>query len=125
MRLRIGVTDDFYGNVMKHVIESDGELVDADSQLVSDGGDSTPYTQDGVYMPPDWLSPSASSFSKNQGAGQKRVIHAVAPLSKMLDFSNRLRALSGGHGTFEMSSAGFRSVNDARRLEILRELGRI
>ena len=54
----------------------------------------------------------------------KRAVQAVAPLSRMLDYSNRLRALSGGHGLFEMSPAGFRKVNEVRKMEILREIGR-
>ncbi|KLO18087.1 P-loop containing nucleoside triphosphate hydrolase protein [Schizopora paradoxa] len=124
-RLRITVTDDSFGAVVKHLIESDGELLDSDSQVISSGEESIPYTRDGVYIPPEWMSPSASTTSNSShSAGQKRVINAVAPLSKMLDFSNRLRAISGGHGTFEMSNAGFRAVSDTRKLEILREMGR-
>ncbi len=125
-RLKIAVTDDHFGSVIKDIIESGGELVDSDSQVVNDGEESVPYSHDGVYIPPEWITPSAATSINDAGhsSGQKRIIHAVAPLSKMLDFSNRLRAISGGHGTFEMSNVGFRAVGDARKLEILREMGR-
>jgi elongation factor G len=84
------------------------------------------YPQEGNYIPPPWLSPSGDNTRENAASEPrlKRTINAVAPLSQMLDYSNRLRALSGGHGLFEMANAGFRQVSNARRLEILKEIGR-
>ena len=58
------------------------------------------------------------------GVNVKRAVHAIAPLSRMLDYSSRLRALSAGTGSFEMASAGFREVGDLRKKEILTEIGR-
>ena len=49
-------------------------------------------------------------------------MYAIVPLSRMLDYSTCLHALSGGHRTFEMSAAGFKEVSQARRLEILKEI---
>ena len=78
-----------------------------------------------MYLPPEILSPSsASSAAQDATASLRRSVYVNAPLSKMLDYSNRLRALSGGHGLFEMMNAGFKEVLESRKLEILKEIGR-
>ena len=81
------------------------------------------YPSDSLFIPPESLSPS-SLASVGTLTSMRRSVHAVAPLSRMLDFSNRLRALSGGHGVFEMENAGFRQVGQDRKQEILKEIGR-
>jgi len=130
IQLKIVVSDEQFGKVMKDLTEHGAEVMDLgmQSSTASTGEDAVPFSADGVYVPPAWMSPSSLASAAGTGAtsshSMKRSIHAVAPLSRMLDFSNRLRALSGGHGTFEMSSVGFRAVDQARSLEILRELGR-
>jgi len=95
-----------------------GSMVGADGTEEVGG-----FPEEGNYIPPPWLSPSGVN-SHDNAARLKRTINAVAPLSQMLDYSNRLRALSGGHGLFEMANAGFKEVSSARRLEILKEIGR-
>lgn len=127
VNLRISVGEEHIGRVVKDLTENGGEIVDLGDQSVdaANENDGVPYSSDGVYIPPEWMSPSAFSEKTGRGgSGMKRIIRASAPLSKMLDFNNRLRALSGGHGTFEMSSAGFKVVDQAREIEILREIGR-
>lgn len=127
IRLRITVSEDHFGVILKDLTERGGEIFDLDSQAstLSATEDESPYSTDGVYIPPDWVSPSASfRLSGNARGSMRRNIHAVAPLKQMLDFNTRLRALSGGEGTFEMSNEGFRTVTEQRQLEILRELGR-
>lgn len=126
IRLKITVNDETLGKVVKDLTENGGEVLDlaSDSATMADGEDALSYSQDGVYVPPEILSPSSSSLSSEGSPSLRRAIRAVAPLSQMLDYSNRLRALSGGHGLFEMVNAGFREVSDSRRLEILKEIGR-
>ncbi|TFY83945.1 hypothetical protein EWM64_g76 [Hericium alpestre] len=127
IRLRISVGDDAIGKVVKDLTEHGGEVLDlASANASADGDDVQAYSQDGLYIPPAWLSPSTADTSGG-GANaslHRRTIHALAPLSQMLDYSTRLRALSGGHGQFEMANAGFRIVGEGRRLEILRAIGR-
>ncbi|OAX44548.1 P-loop containing nucleoside triphosphate hydrolase protein [Rhizopogon vinicolor AM-OR11-026] len=131
IKLKISVHEDTMGKVVKDLTENGGEVLDLASDTTSamDGSDEVaPYSTDGLYIPPEELSPSsAASASSKFSIGTprfKRTIHAVAPLSRMLDYSTRLRALSGGHGLFDMLNAGFKQVSDTRRLEILREIGR-
>ncbi|KAG6869290.1 hypothetical protein C0993_000043 [Termitomyces sp. T159_Od127] len=128
VRLKISVTEDSLGKVVKDLTEHGGEVLDLGSgaTLDADGDEEVGgYPEDGVYIPPLNLSPSGSTESGSSGLYRlKRSIHALAPLSKMLDYSNRLRALSGGHGLFEMANAGFKEVTEARKLEILKEIGR-
>lgn len=129
IRLKVDVPEDHFGKVIKDLTEHGGEVMNLASQssLAVDEEEVVPFLHDGVYIPPDWLSPSSlptSSQGSGMNASLKRSIYAVAPLSKMLDFSNRLRALSGGHGTFEMVNGGFRAVAHDRKMEILREIGR-
>ena len=128
IRLKITVNEETLGKVVKDLTEHGGELLDlaTSSVGVSEGDQEVgPYPQDGVYVPPASLSPSSSNPKGGGTASMRRAVHAFAPLSQMLDYSNRLRALSGGHGVFEMENAGFRQVHEARKLEILREMGRI
>jgi elongation factor G len=128
IQLRITTPEDALGKVVKDLTESNGEVLDlAGSGAGGADEDGGAYPSDGVYVPPDWLSPSAASShvgAASDRALRRRAVHAIAPLARMLDYSNRLRALSGGHGLFEMTNAGFKEVNDSRRLEILREIGR-
>jgi elongation factor G len=125
VRLRIGVNEDSLGKVVKDLTENGGEVLDLEGSAVNDD-ELGPYPTDGVYIPPAWLSPSSAAHAGSAGVhvSMKRSVEAIAPLSRMLDYNTRLRALSGGHGTFEMSNAGFRQVSEARKLEILREIGR-
>ncbi|KAI0081713.1 P-loop containing nucleoside triphosphate hydrolase protein [Panus rudis PR-1116 ss-1] len=124
IRLKITVNEDSVGKVVKDLTEHGGEVLDLASSSSTEE-DVLPYPEDGVYVPPMELSPSSMAADANaSSAGFKRAVHAIAPLSQMLDYSNRLRALSGGHGLFEMSNAGFRQVSESRKMEILREIGR-
>ncbi|KAI0320664.1 translation elongation factor 2 [Amylostereum chailletii] len=125
IHLHISVAEEAVGKVVKDLNEHGGEVLDLTGSSGLAEGDEGPYPEDGIYIPPQWLSPSAmSSASGSSGFKQGRLIQAMAPLSRMLDYSTRLRALSGGHGQFEMASAGFRTVGETRRMEILREIGR-
>lgn len=128
--LKVSVNEDSLGRAVKDLTEHGAEVIDlgtgpavsADGTEEEVGG----YPQEGNYIPPLWLSPSGYYRDAATGSPRlKRAINAVAPLSQMLDYSNRLRALSGGHGVFEMANAGFREVSSARRLEILKEIGRV
>jgi elongation factor G len=127
IQIRVSVGSDVLGPVLKDIVEHGGEIVDlAESNVPLDEETSVPYSQEGVYIPPKLLSPSSMS-SVDEGTHSvrlKRPVYAVAPLSQMLDYSTRLRAISGGHGQFEMSSAGFRAVSPVRELEIITEIGR-
>lgn len=127
IKIRVSVGSGVLGPVLKDLVEHGGEIVDlAESNVPLDEETSIPYSQEGVYIPPKWLSPS--SMSSGDGGSHsiqlKRPVYAVAPLSQMLDYSTRLRAISGGHGQFEMTSAGFRAVSPVRELGILTEIGR-
>ena len=127
IKVRVSVGSGVLGPVLKDLVEHGGEIVDlAESNVPLDEETSIPYSQEGVYIPPKWLSPSSMS-SVDGGSHSiqlKRPVYAVAPLSQMLDYSTRLRAISGGHGQFEMTSAGFRAVSPGRELGILTEIGR-
>ncbi|KZV76141.1 P-loop containing nucleoside triphosphate hydrolase protein [Peniophora sp. CONT] len=124
IQLNILATEDTVGRIVKDLTEHGGEVVDLAGSSTG-AEDSDPYPQDGVYIPPAWLSPSTMDPSSGAGtARQRRNIAAVAPLSQMLDHSVRLRALSGGHGQFDMAPAGFRTVSEGRKMDILREIGR-
>ena len=127
----VSAPEDVIGKVVKDLTESGGEILDMAVGLTSvdDAGaeEAQAYSEDAVYVPPLILSPAATRSTSQGSAGSsrlKRTVRAVAPLSRMLDYSNRLRALSGGHGQFQMANAGFREVSEPRKMEILREIGR-
>ncbi|KAJ4478235.1 translation elongation factor 2 [Lentinula aciculospora] len=124
---KVSATEDTLGKVIKDLTEHGAELQDLGDGM-SDGIDEVgAYPEEGNYLPPAMLSPSSFSLNlKGSSASPKlkRFIRALAPLSQMLDYNSRLRALSGGNGQFDMISAGFRTVTEPRKMEILREIGR-
>jgi len=127
IQLRILVGEDCLGKVVKDLTEHGGEVLSLTGSGSSMGDDDVqPYSTNGLYIPPKWLSPNttSSAFRELQSISPRRSIHALAPLSRMLDYSIRLRALSAGHGQFEMAAAGFQVVNESRKQEILQEIGR-
>ena len=72
-----------------------------------------------IYVPPDGSDDEPSLDDS------KIYITARVPLSRMMRYSTRLRALTGGVGTYTMSFDGFAPVQPEREREILEELGRI
>ena len=122
IRLKITVDEGAVGRVVEDLGEHGGEVLDLNAGEESEVDD---FVEEGVYIPPQWLSPSTGKAAKGTSAKMKRTILAVAPLSQMLDYTTRLRALSGGHGLYQMSNDGFRKVSPDRATEILRELGRL
>jgi elongation factor G len=129
IRIKIIVNEDNLGTVIRDLTENGGEVSElgADASIAIDADDELgPYTQDGVYIPPDALSTSTTAYVTSSASPRlKRTVYAIAPLSRMLNYSSRLRALSGGHGLFEMAGAGFRIVSEPRKREILKEIGRL
>lgn len=125
VHLSISVGENHVGQIVKDLTERGSVLLDMGEGAIL-GDEQESYQEDGVYIPPDWLSPSGSAFlqGSHPTSHAKRSVQALAPLSQFLDYSSRLRALSEGHGVFEMSAAGFKEVNEDRKLEILREIGR-
>ena len=129
IQLKISVAENHIGKVVKDLTERGGEVLDLGegASVGVDGAEELDgYSDDGIYVPPEWLSPSGSSSMKGHrtGSHMKRSVQGVAPLSQFLDYSSRLRAMSEGHGLFEMSAAGFKEVSEERKMEILREIGR-
>ncbi|CAA7259865.1 unnamed protein product [Cyclocybe aegerita] len=127
--LKVSVSESNVGKVVKDLTERGGEVLDlGDGAAVNLGGaeEVDGYSEEGIYVPPDWLSPcgTSSSDSRHSGSHLRRSVQGVAPLSQFLDYSNRLRSLSEGHGVFEMSNAGFKEVAEDRKMEILKEIGR-
>ena len=125
IKIHVSVGSDALGQVIKDLVEHGGEILDLAEPSIS-LDTSVPYNKECIYIPPKWLSPSTMSSVdvENHSIRLKRPVHAVAPLSQMLDYSTRLRAISGGHGQFETAAAGFRAVNSVRELEILKKIGR-
>jgi elongation factor G len=127
VHVKISVPEKSFGNVINDLTENGGELLEMgeDSSSGFDGSEASAFSDEGVYVPPAWVSPSGSYTGKSGGQGTvKHVIHASAPLKQMFDYSNRLRAIAEGHGNFEMTVDGFKDVSEARCLEILKEIGR-
>ena len=128
VRLKVDVGEESIGKVVKDLTEHLGEITDLGVSSTTESEDQVTeaFSQNDLYVPPAWLTPCSALSTNNssQAIRSKRSIHAIAPLSQMLDYSIRLRALSGGYGTFDMVSEGFRRVGEARKSEILKELGR-
>jgi elongation factor G len=127
IQLRVNVSESHLGKVIRDLTEHGGEVLELGTGSTAAAGEvSGAYSGEGVYLPPKWLTPSAMGGSLRSPTSKvRRAIYGLAPLSQFLDYSQRLRALSEGHGTFEMMTAGFREVSELRRVEILREIGKL
>ncbi|KAF7352691.1 Ribosome-releasing factor 2, mitochondrial [Mycena venus] len=107
--LKVSVNEDSLGKAVKDLTEHGAEVLDlgTGSMVGADGTEEVGgYPEEGNYIPPPWLSPSGVN-SRDNAARLKRTINAVAPLSP----DARL---------FESPA----EVSSARRLEILKEIGR-
>ncbi|KAF5363928.1 hypothetical protein D9756_000476 [Leucocoprinus leucothites] len=127
INLKVTVPESHLGKVIRDLTEHGGEVLElgSGSSTITENEVTGGFSEEGVYIPPLWLTPSATNAAlKSANSRIKRAVHGLAPLSQFLDYSQRLRALSEGNGTFEMFTAGFKGVSEARRLEILREIGR-
>ena len=128
VRVKVDVTDDLVGKVIKDLTEHGGEIQELQDSVASGLGDDEPFVTNGLYIPPDWLTPCSSSLSGSATSGSvqsRRSVNAIAPLSRMLDYLIRLRALSGGRGEYDMANIGFFPATPARREDILREIGKL
>jgi len=130
VRLKIEVNAEHIGRVSGDLTEHGGEIVELDAGSDGSGdpsrNDVLHHFEDNAYCPPSWVTPSGVSYgsSASPAVQTKRTIRAIAPLSRMLDYSSRLRAASGGLGTFQMGTGGYRIVPETRKLQILKEIGR-
>lgn len=79
-----------------------------------------------IYLPPE--IPFSTSSNKEIGEQESKNgntrVKAVVPLSNLVGYSTRLRAITAGTGEFEMEFKGFKRVDEERKKEILKELGR-
>lgn len=123
MSVIVHTAEEHVGKIVKDFNERGGEVQDLTAGASTDADEA--FSAEGMYVPPALLTPSAMPLmGKAPTVRMKRTVQAMAPLSRMLDYSSRLRALSAGQATFEMQAHGFRSVNEPRQLEILEEIGR-
>ena len=133
VKMQVHVEEDSFGKLMQHLTDNGGEILGYSlpgassdiSQDTNEDDDILPYPEDGLYIPSHWISPSSiTSDSSSDRVGLRRTIHVSAPLSKMLDFNTRLRALTGGRGSFSMLNARFKVASQDRKAEILKEIGK-
>ncbi|WFD04711.1 hypothetical protein MVES1_000035 [Malassezia vespertilionis] len=75
-----------------------------------------------IYMPPDL---QGGYKKEHLVEGNATTIVALIPLARLMRYSTRLRALTGGAGTHRMAFHGFSAVSHDRELDLLQEIGRI
>lgn len=67
-----------------------------------------------IYLPPDYTNKSGTITSIQN----KKVIVAQTPLYEMIGYLSRLRSITQGRGTFDMSYLGMRRASKAREATI-------
>lgn len=113
-----GVSQADVGKVVTDLIGRGGqvsELGDEDMSSIgskSSSGSSSSLEED-LYLPPSWISPSASSSLSLMSAErvQRRTVLASVPLAEMGSYAGKLRSLSGGGGVFESKEGGWGDVD--------------
>lgn len=143
MRVRIECEERNVGRVVGDLTSEQGGAVlgveheGLASSGASSGESSTLSTESEIYIPPETCdlqslkSSTSASIStsaldeQDASLGRERTsVHARVPLARLVNYSSRLRALTGGAGTFDMRLDGFARVGKEREEEILKELGR-
>ncbi|PWN29692.1 P-loop containing nucleoside triphosphate hydrolase protein [Jaminaea rosea] len=124
MRVRIETEEGHMGRVVSDVTtDQGGDIVEVEHEgAAQEGTERRPVD---VYLPPESQGEGGEAEGAIPGARQKTTIVALVPLTKLVSYSSRLRALTAGTGTFTMRLEGFRKVSDERQKQILEELGRV
>ena len=79
-----------------------------------------------IYAPPDPFGASLASAGDGGGREDRvRLITARVPLREMVGYLTKLRALTGGRGTFVMQVEGFERVVGSRLKAVLGAMGRV
>lgn len=136
MRVRIETEEGYLGRVVSDITTAQkGDIVEVEHEdAASEGGEDASGSESqgiDVYVPSDSLTATAgpdggvTAQQSGPAARQKTTIIGLVPLSKLVSYSSRLRALTGGTGTYTMELEGFRAVSDERQKEILEDIGRI
>lgn len=119
------VDEEHLGAVIRDLTEHGGDIVELESHSATDAPGSFP--QEGLYVPPESLTPCSGSSNALASAisRARRVVCANAALADVLDYSNRLKAITGGRGVFNSVNSGYRTVGTVRRDEILKGIGKL
>ncbi|PWN23413.1 P-loop containing nucleoside triphosphate hydrolase protein [Microstroma glucosiphilum] len=144
MRVKIECREGSLGRVVGDITsEQGGEVVEVVHETAAGHGGGEGEGEESeevqIYLPPEPEQNGGTSSVAGAGAGagigneggaspsstQKTSIEARIPLSKLVSYSSRLRALTAGAGTYTMALEGFRVVGEERQREILAELGRV
>lgn len=127
VEIHVDVQEQHVGQVISDIGLRGGEILDLESGSDNGTDDMEPYSYEGLYIPPEWVSPcsSSSNASKSAEVVSRRTVSARGPLAHFLDFSQKLKSITGGHGLFSSTNIGYRAVSETRRVEILQEMGRL
>jgi len=117
-----GVSQSDVGKVVTDLIGRGGqvsELGDEDMSSIgstsasNSSSESSSSQDEDIYLPPTWISPSASSSSSLMSAErvQRRTVLASVPLAEMGSYAGKLRSLSGGGGVFDSKEGGWGDVD--------------
>ncbi|WFD32456.1 Ribosome-releasing factor 2, mitochondrial [Malassezia sp. CBS 17886] len=121
MRVRIEANSAHAGKLSSDItVEQHGSI----EEMVHDAGAHAVSGEYDVYMPPD-VSGDVDTARPAAAFGNDMSIVALVPLASMMRYSSRLRALTGGTGTYQMELHGFAPVAPARERGILQSIGRL
>lgn len=104
------VVSDLSGTRRGHVIGLESSTLDEETPEVNED------TQ--IYAPRD----SLLANSDVEGYKAKQVVKAHVPLSSMLGYSNALRSLTGGSGSFSMRVIGYGEMSKDRERQVVKEM---
>lgn len=104
------VVSDLSGTRRGHVIGLESSTLDEETPEVNED------TQ--IYAPRD----SLLANSDVKGYKAKQVVKAHVPLSSMLGYSNALRSLTGGSGSFSMRVIGYGEMSKDRERQVVKEM---
>lgn len=121
MRVTIEAGEEHTGKLAADINNEQAGMILEMTQSVDE--DASGELDPSVYVPPDSLDDSMLGATRSGPSARMRIT-AQIPLSRMMRYSSRLRALTGGAGSHSMVLDGFAIAAPEREREILQELGR-
>lgn len=114
MHTKVYINSDHLGEVshdLTHRCQAIITLIEDESGQNLDSQTWANEESDRIYLPPDYTLGSSIS---GEDLKNKKIIVAETPLREMIGYLSRLRSITQGRATFDMTYVGLRRANKAR-----------
>lgn len=122
MVTKVYVNSDVLGEVVNDLTQRCQAVITSIDDATDDDLDAASWAAEQAertYLPPDYTMKSSSSHSND--IKNSKIIIAETPLREMIGYLSKLRSITQGRGTFDMSFSGMRRTIKSRMATIANE----